>query len=114
MATELSVDKVGGANCARIRGRLDATGADSIDLRLTAALTSSGQPAIIDLSGVDFVASMGLRLLISVAKALRVKGAAVALFGANEAVGDVLEQIALGELMPIVATEQEALDAVTR
>ncbi|MDE2277473.1 MAG: STAS domain-containing protein [Burkholderiales bacterium] len=99
--------------CVRLQGRLDAPGADRIGVRFTAGVVARQMHAIVDLSGVSFVASMGLRLLISAARSVSQKGHVLALFGANEAVQGVLDDVALDQIMPIVATEAEAIAAVT-
>jgi anti-anti-sigma factor len=98
--------------CVRLQGRLDAAGADAIGTRFTAVVVSQGQPAVVDLSGVDFIASLGLRLLISSAKGLALKGQRMALFGATELVQGIFDDAALDQLLPIVATEAEALAAI--
>jgi anti-anti-sigma factor len=103
----------GGITCIRLTGRLDAPGADIIDARFTAAAVTQGRNAVIDLSGVTFVASMGIRLLIASARGLRLKGANMVLFGAQELVYTALDQAALDQIIPIVATEQQAIERLT-
>ena len=51
-------------------GRLDIVGTNAIDLRFTSLTATRKANVIVDLSGVDFLASMGVRLLLSNAKAL--------------------------------------------
>ncbi len=57
-----------------LRGRLDTAGAAQIDLAFTAAVATRRLPAIVDLSGVEFISSMGIRMLISVARGVCVPG----------------------------------------
>lgn len=95
--------------CVRLDGRLDAAGADQIGVRFSAVVASAGQPAVIDLSGVSFVASLGIRLLISTARSMASKGQPLVLFGAGELVRGVLDDVALDQIIPIVDTEAEAL-----
>ena len=110
---EMTLSDVGAdVTCIRLTGRLDAAGADLIGVRFTATAASVGKPTMVDLAGVSFLASMGMRLLISTARALDAKGAKLALFGAPELVQNALEQAAFDQLMPVVATEQQALDAL--
>lgn len=99
-------------NCIRLTGRLDSPGVDHIEIRFTAALVSAGHSAIVDLSGVSFLASMGIRMFISSARALRLKGARMVLFGASDAVQSVLDHVALDQIIPIAATEAQALERV--
>ncbi len=102
----------GPVTCAALAGRLDAIGADRIGLRFTAGVAAQGRNAVIDMSGVEFVASMGIRLLISAARALSQKGAKMVLFGAQPAVQEVFDDAALDQILPIVATEADALAAL--
>jgi anti-anti-sigma factor len=110
---EMTVADAGaGVTCIRLNGRLDAAGADLIGLRFTAAVAPAGRNAIVDLSGVTFLASMGMRLLISTARALGARQSRLVLFGAQGLVQEALEQAALDQIMPITATEQLALAAL--
>jgi len=107
---EMSVtDLPGNVTRVGLDGRLDAQGADRVGLRFSAAVAAPGHDAIVDLSGVSFVASMGLRLLISSARALNQKGGKLVLFGATALVQEVLDDTALDQIIPIVATEADAL-----
>jgi anti-anti-sigma factor len=103
----------GSVTCVALVGRLDAPGADRISLRFTASVVSAGRPAVVDMSGVEFVASMGIRLLISTAKACSLKGGKLVLFGAQPLVQEVFEDAALDQLMAIVATQDEAVAHAT-
>lgn len=99
----------GGITCIRLRGRLDAPGADSVGVRFSAAASTAPSRVVVDLSGVGFIASLGMRLLISSARNAKAKHGVMVLFGATALVTDVLEQMAIDQIMPIVATEAEAL-----
>lgn len=107
---ELQVDDIGGAiNCLRLTGRLDAPGADRIGLRFTAAGSAPGRHVLVDLSGVDFLASMGIRLLIATARAARARDSMFVMFGAQELVQTVLTDAAIDQIIPLFPTEAEAL-----
>ena len=103
----------GGIGVVRLAGRMDGPGADAIGLRFSAATAANGQPAVVDLSDVEFIASMGLRLLISTARALGTKGWRMAIFGAQPMVQAVFDDAALDQLMPICSTQDEAVAAVS-
>jgi anti-sigma B factor antagonist len=109
-AMDMAVTELAGnVSCIRLTGRLDAPGADRIGARFAAEVAAAGRNTVVDLSGVSFVASMGLRLLIASARTLDRKGARMALFGASSLVQNVLEQAALEQIIPITSTEQQAL-----
>lgn len=96
-----------------LSGRLDAPGVDKIETRFVAATVPGGQSAIVDLSRVEFVASMGIRMFVSVARSMGLRQSKLALYGAPSMVSEVFEYVSLSEVIPIVATETEAIAAVT-
>lgn len=100
----------GKITCVRLSGRLDAAGAGRIDVPFTSRVVGAGRNAVLDLSGGSFIASMGIRLLISSARGLDRKWKKLVLFGARNLVHEVLEQAAIHQIIPVVATEHEALE----
>ena len=111
MDTSMEVTELDdGVTCIRLAGRLDSPGIDRIETRFTAAVVSRAHHAVIDLSGVDFLASMGIRMFIASARALHLKGAKMVLFGAPALVNSVLEHVALDQIIPIAATQEQALE----
>jgi len=107
---KMSVSELDGpVTLVRLDGKLDAPGAEQIGVQFTAAVAARGRNAIVDLSEVGFIASMGLRLLISTARALSLKGGSLVLFGATPMVQGVFDDAALDQIIPSVATEDEAI-----
>lgn len=102
-------EAAGNVTCVRLSGRMDAPGADQIGVRFTAAVVSQGRNAVVDLSGVSFIASLGMRLLIATARGLGLKGAKMIVFGAPELVQNALEQAAMDQIIAIVDSEAAAL-----
>jgi anti-sigma B factor antagonist len=95
-----------------LSGRLDTPGVDRIEARLVATVVPNHRSTIIDVSGVDFITSMGIRMLITVARSLALRQAKVALYGAQSMVNEVFERVALPEIIPVVETEADAISAV--
>jgi anti-anti-sigma factor len=94
-------------------GRLDTPGVDRIETRFLAALVPSANSAIIDMSQVDFISSMGIRMLLSAARSLKMRRAGLSLFGVQDQVNQILEQVSISQLIPVCKSEAEAQDAVT-
>src|SRR5262249_36695283 len=103
---------VEGITRIRLEGRLDITGAQDVDLRFAGICSTVARGAVVDLSGVTFLASMGIRTLISNAKALERRGAAMALFAPTPLVIEVLASVGIEELIPVLDTLDAALDTV--
>jgi len=97
----------------KLRGRLDIHGADQIETKFTASVVPGGRKTVVDLSEVSFISSMGLRMFIAIAKALKRHGGKMALFAPQPQVNDVFASASLSAVVPIVGDEAEALGVVT-
>lgn len=93
-------------------GRLDTAGVSRVEAGFLAQLVPGATSAIVDLSQVDFVASMGLRMLVSAARDLKVRQAKLVLYGAQRPVMQVFEAVALNKFIHICSEETEALAAI--
>lgn len=91
-----------------LRGRLDVAGCEVAETPFSAAVGSVGRHAMLDVSGLDFVGSLGLRMLITVARALQRRERVMVIFGAQPAVLEVFETVSLDQMIPVFATEAEA------
>src|SRR5258708_25436792 len=99
-----------------LTGRLDILGAEEIALRL-ATLAGAKQGLIVDMSGVSFIASIGIHHLVSAAKALSRRKGLLVLLNPNDMVAEVLTESGLNNLLPIVRSASEsaaALEAAQR
>ncbi|MEP9353480.1 STAS domain-containing protein [Xanthobacter sp. KR7-65] len=94
-----------------LAGRLDITGASEIETRFS-ALASHTQATLVDMSGVTFLASIGIRLILATAKSLRKHGGNMVLFGCDPQVERVLLTTGVNELTSIVATRDDAMRLV--
>ena len=95
-----------------IAGRLDIAGTDAIATQFTALAASAPRRVIVDLTAVSFLASIGIRALISNAKALQQRGGKmVLLVGSNESVAKTLETTGIDTLIPMFADAGEATQA---
>jgi anti-sigma B factor antagonist len=90
-----------------LSGRLDTRGVDAVETRFIAA--SRHKDALVDLSGVDFVASMALRMFIGTARALKASGHRMVLFAPQHLVNEVFSNASIGEIIPVLPDEQQAL-----
>lgn len=81
-------------------GRLDISGADVVALPL-ATLAGSKNGLFIDMAEVSFVASIGLRHLVSAAKAVGRRGGRLVLLNPNEAVTEIITTSGLTDLLVI-------------
>jgi anti-anti-sigma factor len=92
-----------------LAGRLDSSTVGAVEIPFTAAVAASGRSALLDLSGVEFLSSLGIRLLLSCARVVTRRGGRLVLFGAQPMVTEVLTAMALQEILPMAETEAEAM-----
>jgi anti-sigma B factor antagonist len=86
-----------------LHGRMDIAGVDAIAMQLTAVTAPVGRRVIIDLSGVDFLASIGVRSILQNARAMSLRGGALAVCCARPVVAEVLESAGVGNVVPVAA-----------
>ena len=94
-----------------LTGRLDIVGAEVIALPL-ATLAGAKQNLIVDMSGVSFLASIGIRHLVSAAKVVSRRGGRLVLLNPTEVVEEVLISSGLTNMLPIVRSDSEADAAI--
>ena len=92
----------GNARKIVLHGRLDTPGVGQIETRFSASIVPGGRHAVVDLSDVSFIASMGLRMFISVARAAGRNGGKLVLLAPQPMVNEVFVNAALGDIIPIV------------
>jgi anti-anti-sigma factor len=104
-------DGAGGILEVALGGRLDTPGVAQIELRFTASLVPRAARAIVDLSKVEFIGSMGIRMFITVARALARKQGKLILYAPQPLVREVFDTVSLGEIIPVKADSSAALAA---
>jgi anti-anti-sigma factor len=87
--------------CIRLAGRFDIQGTQQFETRLAAHMTTKGKNFIVDLSRVTFLASIGIRALLSAAKAAKLRGAKVFLLDPIPEVAKVLSSVGVDTLIPV-------------
>ncbi|QGZ95877.1 STAS domain-containing protein [Terricaulis silvestris] len=104
-------DLADGVTAARLNGRMDIEGAQAVDMKFN-VLSGTKKKLVIDMSGVTFIASMGLRTLMMCARSMASKGAKMAIAGAQPNVMKVLETSGMSQIVPVTASVDDAIAAV--
>ncbi|MEI6762151.1 MAG: STAS domain-containing protein [Betaproteobacteria bacterium] len=93
----------------RLTGRLDIPGIDAISETFTQLSHHSKPGIVVDLSGVTFLVSFGLRELITNAKLIQQRGGRMVIFvGDNKAVYKTLETTGIASLIPTFTDPEQA------
>lgn len=95
-----------------LAGRMDSAGVQDIDLQFTALTATKKAAVVVDLSEVSFLASIGIRTLITNARALRQRGGKMVLLNPKPLVGEVLETSGITSLIETLDNLQSACEAL--
>jgi anti-anti-sigma factor len=101
----------GGIVGIKLAGRMDVQGAQEIDLKFT-AYTARQRAVVVDMSAVDFLASIGIRTLLLTAKAISQRGGKMVLLNPDANVTHILEMAGIDTLIPICRSVDEARSAL--
>ena len=92
-------------------GRLDSVGAASVAQRFKVAVADK-RAVIVDLSDVDFVASLAIRFLVAGAKTVKSNGGKLVILSPQEYVYDVLKAAAIDTIIPVLFDRSQGIEAV--
>jgi anti-anti-sigma factor len=95
------VDLDDGIRKIDLKGRLDLEGANAIDLKFTALSATQKNYIIVDLSGVDFIATLGIATLVRNAKAARLRMGNLVLLNPQQNVANVLRTTRIDQIVTV-------------
>jgi anti-anti-sigma factor len=90
-------------------GRIDSTTSSTLDQYLTALAAAGDDRVVVDFSGVDYISSAGLRVMLALAKRARDRKGKVALCGMADSVRQVFQLAGFLPLFIVEASRAEAL-----
>ncbi len=105
------MEEVDGVCRIVLNGKLDAKGAEAIELHFTAAVANRSRVAV-DLTAVDYIASIGIRILVLAGKTVARRSGKLVMFGASEPVAKVLTASGLTEIVPLLDSRDAAVAAL--
>ena len=101
--------KVGnGFTAIAIKGRLDAVSAAAAEAAINGVIEAGASHLVLNLSGLEYVSSAGLRVLLVTAKKLSRQNGKIVLCGLQDAVREVFAISGFLSIFPVAADEAEA------
>jgi anti-anti-sigma factor len=94
-----------------VTGRLDALAAPDMEGKLNRWLEQNETKLVIDMRGLDYISSAGLRVLLSAAKKIKARGGVLFLAHLQTCVMHVFEISGFSSIIPIYETVEAARDA---
>jgi len=86
-----SIEQMEDKYLVTLEGELDTAAAADVEKTLQPLYTTSGKDVIIDCEGLEYIASSGLRILISILKGAKAGGSKVVLRNMNEDIKSVFK-----------------------
>jgi len=99
---------VEGIRVVMLDGRFDAAGAQEVEAEFNAAVAAAPN-VIIDLGRVPFIASAGIRLLVTATQTQAKLGGKLVFMNADEVTRKILKTTGIDQLVPVCSGFHEAL-----
>jgi anti-sigma B factor antagonist len=96
------------ARLIKLMGSLDIAGTGEIETRFAGYCAAPEARVLVDLSGVDFLASIGIRLLVTNAKAVKRHGSRMVILNPVPDVRNVLEVSGIPQIIPMYESMESA------
>ncbi|MBN1455799.1 MAG: STAS domain-containing protein, partial [Methanomicrobia archaeon] len=106
---ELTAQRVDGILILSLDGRLDAFGAEQLDVALKSQLTEEDRAVVIDLAAVPYLSSGGIRTLLATEKRLKPRGGGIELCCVQSYPFKVLAMAGFDQFFAIHPTQEAAL-----
>jgi anti-sigma B factor antagonist/stage II sporulation protein AA (anti-sigma F factor antagonist) len=106
---EIKEDRKGDVLIVTINGRLDAISSPTAEKHIFELINKGSHKIILELGGVDYLSSAGMRMLLSTTKKLKGISGKIVLCGVTQNVMDVLKMSGFDHVLAIVKSKDEAL-----
>ncbi|MCI5077058.1 STAS domain-containing protein [Oricola sp.] len=102
----------GGIVKVTLVGSLDVEGSGVVDMPFS-VISGTNDKVIVDFTDVDFLASIGIRVLVKAAKAVGNRGGRLAVYNPNEAARSVMASTGVDTIIFVTDDEAAAIAAVS-
>ena len=91
-----------------ISGRIDFATSGDLEQAACAVIAGGSPRVVLDMRGVEYVSSAGLRAILVAARAAKSAGGGIALFGFQPGVHEVFSTSGFGKIVPISESDAAA------
>lgn len=105
---ETQVEEKGDVVVMRVTGRLDAASSPQLEKQINSIIDAGHFKLVLNLTGVDYLSSAGMRLMLSVSKRLKNLEGKVVVCHLNDEVLEVIKMAGFTQVLEIYPTEEES------
>ena len=109
---DIKTERNDGTLIAKAEGRIDGVNARDFEEAMKAAINSDDSTVVIDLEGLSYISSAGLRVILLIAKTLRKRNAELSLCSLSDPIREVFEISGFDKIIPVHASREQALAAI--
>ncbi len=107
---QISVKTADEVKVLEFKGKLDTQTSPDAQEQLTALIEKGERKILVNFEKLDYISSAGLRILLIVAKQLKTADGELRVCGLNDVVKEVFDISGFDMILPISASESEALE----
>ncbi len=104
---ETQVEEKGDVIVMRLKGRLDAASSPQLEKQIGGIIDTGHFKLVLDFSGVEYLSSSGMRLMLSVSKKLKNLEGKLVACNMHEDVMDVIKMTGFQQVLEIYPSEEE-------
>ena len=106
---EITTTEVSNVTVVTVAGRVDSATAPELENALKQLVDGSQNRLVLDLAGVDYMSSAGLRAMVSTLKSVKRNNGDLRLANPSSRVGEVLRLAGLTSIFSIYSSQSEAV-----
>ena len=111
---EITQQEENGIVTIAVKGRLDADSSPEAEKVVKEALEGQTTSVLFNLSGLEYLSSAGLRVLLSAAKEMRRREGKIVLCCLNEFVKEIFEVSGFQSLIPIADSVDSGMEVISQ
>ena len=108
---DIQTERKEGTLIAKAEGRIDGVNARDFEEALKAAISADDNTVVMDLEGLSYISSAGLRVILLIAKTLRKRNAKLMLCSLSDPIREVFEISGFDKIIPVHASREQAIAA---
>ena len=108
---DIQVRDAGGVSILDFSGNLDTNNSPAAESDVNRLIEDGCYKIVFNFKGLNFIASSGLRILLSTAKKLKTSGGKMMVCDLNETVQEVFDISGFASILSLAANEEEALSS---
>ena len=106
---DIKTERNDGTLITKAQGRIDGANARDFEEEMNSAINSDDSTVVMDLEGLTYISSAGLRVILLIAKTLRKRNVELILCSLSDPIREVFEISGFDKIIPVEASREQAL-----